>query len=598
MLTDRLAQEEDFATQLFHRDLLTHCDPDEVQELLQSALVWLASTKMNPELKAALRDRLVLRQQLLKGFREDAGPLEAKVSLPSSCLPLLHAIKGSVHLGKPVEGSFTLKIQRSLASTVPPRPMVKIEFDEAFAHLEKDCQDRSDIHELCSIAGNENLLTAFWTFMSRQPQPSVYVRALLQSFLSRSDNTLGGGSLKSFIFSDLEALVLPNSPLLDEGHEKVERPSDARFQITKYLNDFVSRCGQSYLNLYRTACLNRCRVRRTLCHAVVDWDNLQGDAEELDTTLRAYTEESPVEYLEASPQTYSYPLSSWIYHHKLRQLGLVVQMGFELCIYAPDECAGMYWLLSYISTTHISHLDRIGFFVEKEGQERSSFSFPIGYSGNPVLDHRARTDRSLTLLFRIYTRLKATESFSKALQALYIVLARHGLLPKPDRPYSSDKLRYELRMKPFLSLSVPEPLDFDDFQYHSSSSGATDLVIMDDASVAIDEARKTWDQVLKSGWRANLTSKGALLPSMRKGRFGKQGHKAATTEEEWTKDLKDTLRACIAASIAIGSVRRKLSSTPSNEQDRALKDLKVHIPVPHDKDCWHHWWIVPKILDR
>lgn len=29
------------------------------------------------------------------------------------------------------------------------------------------------------------------------------------------------------------------------------------------------------MDTFRTACLNRCRVRRTLCHHAIEWDNLQ-----------------------------------------------------------------------------------------------------------------------------------------------------------------------------------------------------------------------------------------------------------------------------------------------------------------------------------
>lgn len=32
---------------------------------------------------------------------------------------------------------------------------------------------------------------------------------------------------------------------------------------------------QPFVDTVRAACLNRCRIRRTVCHTVVDWDNLQ-----------------------------------------------------------------------------------------------------------------------------------------------------------------------------------------------------------------------------------------------------------------------------------------------------------------------------------
>ena len=44
-----------------------------------------------------------------------------------------------------------------------------------------------------------------------------------------------------------------------------------------------------------------------------------------------------------SQEVWSFPLSSWAYYQKLRQMEWIVQMGFELDIYQPGELAGMYW---------------------------------------------------------------------------------------------------------------------------------------------------------------------------------------------------------------------------------------------------------------
>lgn len=44
-------------------------------------------------------------------------------------------------------------------------------------------------------------------------------------------------------------------------------------------------------------------------------------------------------------EMYAYPLSSWAYLFKLRQMEQTVQLGFELDIYQQDELAGMYWFV-------------------------------------------------------------------------------------------------------------------------------------------------------------------------------------------------------------------------------------------------------------
>lgn len=52
--------------------------------------------------------------------------------------------------------AFSLKIQRKLASTVPPRPMVNITSDDALAHLKRLCQDAIDMQQMLDYTGPSN----------------------------------------------------------------------------------------------------------------------------------------------------------------------------------------------------------------------------------------------------------------------------------------------------------------------------------------------------------------------------------------------------------------------------------------------------------
>ena len=87
-------------------------------------------------------------------------------------------------------------------------------------------------------------------------------------------------------------------------------------------------------------------------------------------------------------ETYTFPLSYWALHTKLRQMKRTVQLGFELDIYQPDELAGMYWsvfssdlhrpfdfshrdtnlddrYLEHLFQTHITHLERLKGFLHR-----------------------------------------------------------------------------------------------------------------------------------------------------------------------------------------------------------------------------------------
>lgn len=469
--------------------------------------------------------------------------------------------------------------------------MVNIDFSDAVSHFEKLCNDAADIDQILETATNDDLCTTIWVFMSRVPQPSVYIRAVVQSFLQDRETklVLGKFTLKEFLLSSLAATVLPNSSMLDPENDSIEAPTNSRFQMARVIAEFDGKVGQQFLNVFRNACLNRCRTRRTLCHLVLDWDTLQADAEALDGSVQTYTEEQPAFY-ESDQPTFSYPLSSWIYHHKLNHLRQIIQMGFELTIYAPDEFAGMYWYLSYICGTHLSHVDRISFFLQRDMQTQDSLSQNSEASRESDVKYRAAFQRTLTNLFRIYTHLKATDAFSRALNALHIVLLRHGAIKIPPRPYSSDKMRYELRMKPFLGLNVPEPVPFEAFQEESSFAGLSDAEILEEAVARIIEARKFWEEVLKAGWSAELTEIAELNTPTKPVQVGAP-RGATTIEDEWNKTVKNVIRSCIATSISIATLKKTLGKRGD------LKGVKATIPEAAGKDCWHDWWIVPKLYD-
>ena len=88
------------------------------------------------------------------------------------------------------------------------------------------------------------LKVAVWALQSRKPQPSVYSRSLVQSFLVHNMEILGSISVKDFFYQDLAELVLPFSQLLDGENEEIEMPSDPRFQIAKHMDSFIKRAAQ------------------------------------------------------------------------------------------------------------------------------------------------------------------------------------------------------------------------------------------------------------------------------------------------------------------------------------------------------------------
>lgn len=129
------------------------------RNLLDEAVSWTEGTAdaLHQNLRDAITSRLIFRREFLLALAHDADILQNKsTGYFASCLSQLSSLTKSVSLGKPVSDAFSVKIQRRLASTVPPRPMVKVSFEDALAHLRRLCRDAIDLQELVEYGGPYN----------------------------------------------------------------------------------------------------------------------------------------------------------------------------------------------------------------------------------------------------------------------------------------------------------------------------------------------------------------------------------------------------------------------------------------------------------
>ena len=526
--------------------------------------------------KHALIDRLSLRIALLKIFMaclDGFEPSEMKL-----CLDRLGIIAKSDESPEALPEAFSIKIQRRLASSVPPRPMVVVGRAESIAFLQQMLANIESAFEVLNVPHSSDLFDAFRILMSQKPEPSVYVRALLQSFLDIDAQVLGKVPTKDFMLEDLRSMVLPASILLDPANHAVENPVDTRFRVASQITQFIHKVAPPFLNQYRSFCQNRCRLRRILIHAAIELDNIQADAEEIDGYLQTLINERPLPYPAGEAPTYAYPLSSWIYHYKLIQLQLVVQMGFELSVYATHEFAGMYWYLSHLTSTHLSHLERISYFISSQ---------PASQSGKSKDAQLKEIQDALGLLYRRFSLLKATDTLASALHRLYVVLQRNGYCDKVAPAYSTDELRFDLRMRPFQSLSIPEPLTFEEMEDMTSLPTLSDRQLLDQAARLALTSRKAWEEILKHSWHFKPLD----VPVN-----SQNPHPDAVIEREWKQDTRNSMKACIGTSIAVTALTKAFDESGRTAQETAnLNGLKVSIPGPEDKTRLHRWWAVPSI---
>lgn len=240
----------------------------------------------------------------------------------------------------------------------------------------------------------------------------------------------------------------------------------------------------------------------------------------------------------------------------------------------------MYWYLSHICSTHLGHLDRIRTFTATTAKRNLS---SLAGKKRGALEQQLSVQRSLRLLERLTTQTVAVDAFAISLHALYVLLARHNLLPNASSPqaYSSEQLRYELRMKPFLPISLPELVPYEEFRREAILDGDSDAIVMDRATRAISEARKAWEATLAHG---------AFLPDPEG-----QINNAPAIEEDWKRDIKDTMKACIGTSIGIETVKKALSGRKESSSSSPVDNVRVEIPGIGSKARWHDWWAVPQV---
>ncbi len=153
----------------------------------------------------------------------------------------------------------------------------------------------------------------------------------------------------------------------------------------------------------------------------------------------------------------------------------------------------------------------------------------------------------------------------------------HGL------PYSTPALRYALRMRPFLPLSLPEVPSYPDFisvisfgtaetqdsANFGKPSSERALSILDAADQALRVAKKDWEAISKA--KAEVA-------------------RCVGCEDWWRTGVKNVLRACIAGNIAIATARKAVT----NAGTRRVKDVLKAEMVECGKG-YHAWWIIPRI---
>ncbi|EFX05788.1 amino-acid n-acetyltransferase subunit [Grosmannia clavigera kw1407] len=488
-----------------------------------------------------------------------------------SMLAAMEGVKKTHKLGKNLPGAFSVKLQRRLASTMPPRPIVQPSFDEACERWLRFCKDGASVIDVLRYADPQSLLKFVLTFQAQKPQPLVFIRTLMQDLIFADNIMLGQMSIRQVMDDDLALLVLPASMLLDPTNDEVEAVQDPRFAVAQHMEEFRQRAFPAYFEVFRTLCQNRSRTRRMLCRAIQEWDKLQIDAEDIDQLVEhavgggrsrgGMTSEGPT-------AADALPLSSWAFLYKLQLMEWVTQLGFELEVYQVDELPGMYWYLSYLAKRRVQHVERIRSFTVRAIQEHQQPRAGRKASTLSTAEHTAYV-RSLAFLRATLIDASASWELAEALSCFYSVLQRTGEMPIPDRPFGSEELRYELRMRPFAAGGPSELPPFDIFAAEVKQADRSVAEMLTYAEKAVGAAKKGFEALTKLDEREESFS--------------------AFCHDRWVARTKGMQKSAIFAGIAVATAQKAALDEGTQNRSR----LTIEVPTP-DK-CYHEWWVVPKI---
>ena len=541
-------------------------------------VMYAEARRSDLEIDDALRSAIIARLQFRKAFLcalDPECPLDLLSNFWPPVVPKIDEMHDTHQLGKPVPGSFSTKIQRRLASTVPPRPIVDVDFKEALQNLKQMCADCEEATRFKDLPTDPLEYQSFlWVFASRQPTPLPYSRSYLANvlfdpYILNAPVSLPLEDVRSFVFHESSVLDPANWALSPPRNPLMPKPP--RLQFALLIDEFVDRVGQPYLDFWVALGQNRCRLRRLLTHVISAWDLLQQDAAFVDADLM-----SAAQQLNIANEIMVNPLSTWAYAKKLWMVEKIIILGFEQDVYLPDEYAGMYHFLAIVSDKRRALLDS----CEDHCAERRE---QLVQSSRWV--EAQELDQKMAFIDSEKQQALGTSSFAKATSSLYTIASYLHLLPYPKRPFSTEHLRYEFRMKPFLALQPPEVPPFAEFQAALQPYGP-----YLEPSAAFYDDMKNGESKLWTEIDASLKVAKDAFSQVKK--HGAENSKASGVEQAWSKEVQGLLASCVSLGVAAVGLK---SAVQNIEPERTV-EVQLELPEAGKAKRYVEGWIVAKVI--
>jgi len=550
-------EEEDFVTHLFGRELLPRYDETRVSTTLDEAAAWVAGSGLPDEMKVALSDRLMARRSYTLSVFGEINEWENLIDIARDKLALTHA------LSEPLPEAFTDKVQRHLATSTPPRPMLEVSYDESqktWVKLYSDIAEAGCLTSIWTRQSPGSLQRATWAYASRNA--STYPRAVFQDLLFAEGRVAGDVSHFDLLLTDLRDLVLAGDSLTDPDSFQIEMPSDPRHICSRILESFMDKVIDEYLNIYRMVCQNRCRIRRTFTQSISLLDELETRvAADADREINAHVSRKRLD-TPLGKKVQLNPLTSWSRYYKLKTMAETVALGFETDIYLDYEMGQMYSYLAKLAARRNEVIEHIELFLVDRTSQRTK-SLDRHYAAECL------TSREWLHVLR--TETNCTAALASALSTLHNLLLHLRLIKPAARPFAKPQLVYEARMKPYLAVADPRPPSLEGFQ-QSQRIATTSQQALTSVENEIKQAK------------TQLTSLKLKSP---------QDAKHIGTEDRWKAEIKQLETTCVAVSVGVSLLKRTLAKYGGDVG--IVGKMAVAYPAPEKR--YHPWWVVPQLRE-
>lgn len=561
-------EEEDFVTHLFGRELLPTMQVTDAIRALDDAMSTFTTTVLPTEAHDAVMIRLQMRRSFLTSLigEEDRWALLKELTV---------GVQQSHKVSQALPEAFSDKVQRKLATSTPPRPMLVQTWDEACGRWTKlfdDIVQATESTDFWVCQSPHALQRAIWAYASRSPPPNTFARAYMQDTLFGNERIAENLSHFDLLLTDLRDLVLAGDALADPESFQVELPSDPRHQCSRLIEGFMDKVFDEYLNLYRMVCQNRCRIRRTFTQAINVFETLEGEAET--------AERGVIEILQAQRHDFDFSLStmkskpfvSWVKYYKLLIMAQTIQLGIETDIYLPHELASMYWLLAHFTQLRRDLLDHLDTCVMSRMKSVTARH-----------DHRHAGECLATADWLASLKLSAdaTIHLSRALWRFYSILLAYNIIQTPKGDYATALLLYDARMKPYLGVTrdaIPSLEQLRDAQNDCISLATSCKAITADVK----------DTKLALSALKNVTPL--------------QG-KYVGTEAQWKAEIRQLEMTSVAVSVQVSQLQRLAPSSASEISEGGggegkADTLPAEVLLPPPGKRYHDWWLVPQVKER